>query len=602
MALNIKEAQEEFALLKEQERERNYEYYLLRQAVKGNFRWPVDWPKHVPKQKRNLCKPITERFATYLMGQGFDFNIERPNTLNYRETAERTEKILEVLFELSNAPLQWAMGAKTGSELGRTIFKVYKKGATGAEHACFTYCQPDYFYGIPTGDDQLSDYSVVYYSYPLDVAAAKRQYGPRDYKTERQLAGGQRYEDRRNNVNPYGQLSDRRIPVLECWTKDDYALVVGGVTIYNDKNPNKWIKTGEGFIPFVVIENSRNSGEARGEADIAQSRELNETYNQLFSLKHHIVKRWLRPTLVWEGAPSNYAEILAQTINGGGAIPARLGSKLYFLTHDRENTAVMELESETRAAILENAGMTDTALQGTVQGSINTGPSAAMQFQPVVASVEAKQTEWTWGLKRKCAMMLNIQEQIGNSAALGEAVINNTMASENNGDGEVVALSGYDIAGLREVVINWPGVLPKDDVALANLEIQKAQAGMQSYYTTLEKLGEKYPDDELSRVRMENQDPSLRGEKVAEQLRAQTPLLKAGADAQLKQEQMAMQQQQANQQNELAMMQAEAQAAPNDDELAKQGDIGARLRQMQKAHQARLDMEGEGAPSIAIGG
>jgi len=597
MPINIEQAYREFNILKEQEQGRNYEYYLLRQAVKGNFRWPSDWPRHVPKLKRNLCKPITERFATYLMGKGFSYNVERPNTLDYREHAERTEKVVRRVLELSRGWMQFALGAKTGSELGRSIFKVYKKGSGKNAHACFTYCQPDYFYGIPSGDDHLADFSVVYYSYPLDRSEAERMFGPGDYKDETQLAINRRYDKRYENE--VGQLQDerlasRRIPVLEVWTKDEYALIVGGVVKYNGPTPPeyRWKENGEGFIPFVVIENSRNAGEAIGEADIAQARELNEEYNQLLSLQSHIVKKWLRPTLVWEGAPQNYAQLLSQTLAGGGALPARLGSKLYFLVHQGTNQELPLLIQQIREAILENAGMSEIALQGTVQGSINTGPALAAQFQPVISAIEKKRTEWENGIKRIVAMLLNVQEHIGDSDMLGEAVINQDTKSRWHADGELVKLSGKDIAGLREITVSWPGVLPKDDFEAARLEMEKAAQGFQSIYTTLEKLGEEYPSDEIARIRMENEDPSLRGEKVAEQLRAQTPLLKAQADAQLKAAEMGMEQERMSM-DALAQAAAASGLPPGDEELAAQGDFSARIRQMAQAQQAKLDMEGD---------
>lgn len=587
-AIDLTEANEEFSLLKAREQTRNFEYYLLREAVAGNFRWPRNWPAHIPKLKRNLCKPITHKFATYLMGKGFSFNVERPNTLEFRDSAERTEKILRRLLDLAKSDIQYQLGALTGSELGRTIFKVYKKGKPGSQHACFSHCQPDYFYGIPAGDDVLlGDWSTVYYSYPIDILEAKRTWGDKPYKPEGQ-SDRTRYEDNGSRRYDTDFGASRRVPVFEVWNKDSYALEVGGVVIENGDNPYKWKATGEGFIPFIVIENVRNSNR-QGEADIAQSRELNESYNQLLSRKFHIINRYLDPTLVWEGAPSNYAEILAQTLAGGGAIPARLGSRLQFLTHQGPNPAVLELEQTVRAAILENAGINELALQGQLQGSINTGPSAAAQYQPMLSSIEGKRTEWQRGLRLKFAMMLELQEQIGDSKVLGKAVINQDRKSQNHADGELVELSGKDIAGLRDVTINWPGVLPKDDFEASRLELEKASQGFQSIYTTLEKLGEDYPDDEIARIRMENNDPSLRGEKVAEQLRAQAPILKAQGQQALGEAQFIADQQ--NQAAEMEMQRGGGPVGPAPEE--DPNDIMTRIRALTKNHAARLNMDEE---------
>lgn len=531
--LDAKKAYEELSLLKRQEEDRNYVYYLLRQAVRGYFLWPNSWPDYIPKVKHNLCKPVSERFSVYLMGKGFSYNVDRPNSMEYREAAERTEKILRRLLELSNSDIQFDQGSLTGSQLGRTVYKVYRRGKKGAEHACFVNCQPDYFYGIASGDDYLSEFSKVYYSYPLDRLEAERLFGPGDYKTQAEMARDEFFEVRPDDdVSQLGFQDDRRVPVLEVWTKDNYLLNVGGVTKYNGENPNKWKDSGEGFIPYVVIENISHAGTRTGEADIAQIRELNQELNYVISRKAHVVGRWLKPTLVWEGAPSNYMEILTATVGGGGAIPTRIGSRLSFLSYERTLDSVLEYEQTLRKAILETAGMSEIALQGTVSGSINTGPALEAQFQPVLSTVEKKRKKWEAGLKQLFAMLLNVQEDIGNSKALGQAVVHEQQRSQENPDGDLVELSGKDIAGLRQVSISWPGVLPKDDIAASRLEMDKASQGIQSIYTTLEKLGIEYPQDEIARIRFENNDPSLRGSQVAEQLRAQAPLVNAETNQQ----------------------------------------------------------------------
>lgn len=585
-SIDIEQAHEEFVVLKSENQARNDEYYLLRQAVKGNFRWPRDWPNHIPKVKHNMCKPITERFSTYLMGRQFTFNVDRPNTLEYRDAAERTEKLLRRLIDLSQGDLQFMAGARSGSVLGRTVFKVYKKGSGKRQHACFNMCQPDYFYGIPANDAASGNWAKVFYSYPLDMSEARRLFGDHPYKTEAEIALGNRYDPMPEEARTNGQLltNRRRVPVLEVWTADAYLLEVGGVVVFNGDNPNKWSDTDEGFIPYVTIDNIRNEGDTWGESDIAQVRDLNEQLNYLLSRKQYVVGRWLQPTLVWEGAPQNYAEILTSTIGGGGAIPTRLGSKLYFLAYDRPNPAVAELEQSLRQAILETTGLNEIAFQGTVHGYVNTGPSVNAQYQPLTSVIQKKQEIWEEGIVQLFAMLLQTQETIGDSDVLGHTVINSSVNSKNGSDGEVVELSGNDIAGLRKVTISWPGLLPKDDTQAAQLEIQKAQAGMQSIYTTLEKLGEEYPDDEISRIRMENTDPALKGQQVAEQTRSDAAALSAQASAHTAGLDMSQQQGAPSDQEN-----PPEEAAPSEEQ---DNSIGARLRALAR-NRPQLDNSGD---------
>lgn len=601
--LDVERVHNEFNRLKQQSAQRNTNYYLLRQAVKGNFRWPRTWPTHIQKLKHNFCKAITERFAALLMSKGFDFTVDRPNTVEFRESAERAEKILRKLFDLSGAPLQFEMGAKSGSQVGRTIYKVYRKGPKGAEHACFSYCQPDYFYGVPAGTNQLGEYATVYYSYPIDIETARQVYGDKPFKTEAELSRSNFYDlipEQQASPTAVGLLHQRRVPVFEAWTNDYYLLEVGGVTIFNGKNPYKWSDTGEGFIPYIVIENIRNSGDGIGEADIEQVRELNEVYNQLVSRKNHIVGRWLTPTLVWEGAPSNYVQQLQSVIGGGGGLSTRIGSRLYFLEHASPNPQVAELQQELRQAILESAGMNEIALQGTVQGSINTGPALESQYQPVLATIDNKRKEWEGQLRLLCRMMLQVQEDIGASKALGQAVVNASMDSQDS-DGELVALSGKDIQGLRDVTISWPGVLPKDDLGASRFELEKLQTGVQSIFTTMSNLGMDYPDDELARMRDENADPQLKGQAVADQMKAQAQAQQAQAGAQSQQmqamqamQQMAMAQQQGQQpQGGPEPEPTNTAALPDERTLLSQGNTGAVIRELRRRSAAKFSDEGD---------
>lgn len=613
MAIDVKKSMQEFESLKLDNRERNLEYFLLRKAYRGTFRWPTKWPTHIERLTRNFCGTIVDRHTTYLMGKGFTFNVDRPNTLEYRQHAECAEKILHRLFDLSSSDVQFIEGAKIGSKLGRTIFKVWKKGEDGHQHAAFSYCQPDYFFGIPIGPDSPGEFSKVFYSYPVDRDEAVRRYGNHPYKGEEEGAT-QHYDIRTEEQGRRGQVEqERRVPVVEIWTPENYALIVGGVTIYNGNTPDeyRWKDSKKGFIPFIVIENARNDEDGYGTADIAETRLLNEQYNYLFSRRQHIVNRWCTPTVTWEGAPQNAASIIADTVEGGGLIPMRLGSRIGLLTYDKPNPAVQEQLTELRTAMIETAGLNEVSYQGLSNSSFNTGPAMAAQYQPMLATVEKKRKEWSTGIPLLCAMLLNVQESIKKTDVLGEAVINATTKSQSaipngdpaaaaqgitnysdNPDGDLVMLNGDMIAGLRRVTISWPGILPKDDVQAAQLELQKTQQGLQSFYTTLEKLGEEYPDDEIARIRMENQDPALRGEKVAEQMKAATPLInqqsKNQHEASLQAMKMAADMQMQQQQQAPPAPEFLDQGPPPD----QGGDLGSRLREAAKMQQIQMNDQG----------
>lgn len=612
MTLDIKKAYEEFEWLKAHQATRNRTYYLNRQAVKGNFRWPADWPSHIDKEVENWCKPIVQRHTQFLMGKGFTWNIERPNTLEMREAAERAEKILQKIERKSKAKLQFIDAAKNGSMLGRSIFKVFITGPKGRQLAAFASVLPDYVYGVSAGGENSGEFSTLYYSYPLDLLEAKRIYGDHDYKTLATVDTASRYYEPIPEQRVEKDPRERTVPVVEIWTKDDYAIIVGEKIVAKGENPFRWDDTGEGFIPFVVIDNIRNAGEASGEADIEQSRIANEKLNWLAARKSHNVGRFLVPTLVWEGAPTNYSETLQKVLKGGGAIPVRLGARLQFLSHDRPNPMVAEKQAELRKSIVQVSGLNEVVIDGAPTGSINTGPSLQAQFQPALGTVEEKRMAWDVGIAELYAMLLQTQERIGDSKALGQAVINrrpdatsNMMAApegeasaEFNDGGMLVTLSGKDIRGLRDVSVYWPGVLPKDDLEASRFEIEKTSQGFQSIYTTLEHLGVDQPGDELARIRMENQDPHLRGEKVAEQARAMAPFETARMRSETDLTKAAMQQMSAPGAEGAPVEELEPLGSPA--EATGVPDIRERFRQLQAASIPEMDLEGD-EPVVTTG-
>jgi hypothetical protein len=86
---------------------------------------------------------------------------------------------------------------------------------------------------------------------------------------------------------------------------------------------------------------------------------------------------------------------------------------------------------------------------------------------------------------------------------------------------------------------------------------------------------------------MENNDPSLRGEKVAEQIRAQAPLIKAQGQQALDEAKFITEQQ--AQAQEAQGGGSPAGPAPEENP----NDIMSRIRQIQKAHAARLDLDAD---------
>jgi hypothetical protein len=253
---------------------------------------------------------------------------------------------------------------------------------------------------------------------------------------------------------------------------------------------------------------------------------------------------------------------------------------------------VQELEQALRVAILETAGLNEIAFQGTVHGYVNTGPSVNAQYQPVTSVIQKKQKVWE---KASSSVRDAAPDSRGHRRleALGPGVVNASVNKKNGSDGEVVKLSGKDIAGLRESPSRGRACCRRTTWPLRSLRCRR-RAGLQSIYTTLEKLGEDFPDDEIARIRMENTDPSLKGQAVAEQTRANASMVSAQANAQ----RMVCRRRLVTAPPDLYG--GSAQTAPNpadvnaEQSLVHQSSVGQRLRELARnaAMQRQVDNTG----------
>ena len=78
-----------------------------------------------------------------------------------------------------------------------------------------------------------------------------------------------------------------------------------------------------------------------------------------------------------------------------------------------------------------------------------------------------------------------------------------------------VSLTAEDIAGNYFVDIDYGNILPRAETEYQQNEVYKNKTGNQSLYTTMDNIGVESPDDEMERIREENQDIALNPEKVA---------------------------------------------------------------------------------------
>ena len=78
-----------------------------------------------------------------------------------------------------------------------------------------------------------------------------------------------------------------------------------------------------------------------------------------------------------------------------------------------------------------------------------------------------------------------------------------------------VSISAEDIEGDYFVDVDYGNILPRAETEYQQNEVYKNKTGNQSLYTTMDNIGIESPDDEIERIRQENQDIALNPEKVS---------------------------------------------------------------------------------------
>ena len=519
--MDLRQEYSEFVAQKNDKRQRNQDYWLLRQAFQGVFRWPTDWSQWIPKLRINLIRRTVLTHASFLMGKGFDIQVQPLDvTEDARKKAQVVEKALYELLEQSGRASVFQRAAQNASLLGMAVLRPYlETPKDGPAKVCIASCQPEYTYPIAKGDDYTS-LAKVFYAYTVDRTQAVHLFGPGDYRNEREVDSQMRGEPL-GNISTSGNhfILNRKVPVLEIWTDVEYALVVGGLVKYNGPNPY-------GFIPFEVVQNLDAGDGVEGLSDVADILELNEEVNQIYSLRAYHLKRWMKPTVVWPRAPQGGEDAIRKVVAGGGFIGSPTENVPGFMQPPDPGQNVSEFLDRVRSVIVETAGLNETAFSGQSGASVQTGTALSVSFTNVLSTLGLKQANWSEGLRRLFAKVLELAET--NVKEIG--VLPDPAAKTSKAEG--IRVMGSDIAGHRRVKVLWPGLMPKDDVQAARLELEKVSAGVQSRVSTIEKLGEDFPDDELSRIQEETENPGLNPRDQANMLRAQATQTVAGAKAQ----------------------------------------------------------------------
>lgn len=502
--------------LRSSDARRRSEWSILRDAYADTFRWPNSWQHDVQQIQVNMVKKAVQLHANYLLGRGVDLELPPLGpSKKHRSAADAAEKTFRTALDVAGTDRQLWRGALLGSLLGTTVFKVHWRtppGQTTKNQAYISCCQPEYFSATTRTDDD-TELSSVYYTYLLDRAEAKRTYGDLPFRTEREISDLLHGENVGGGIlNPSLPGSLQKIPVFEYWTDERRLEVVGGFVVADQSNPFKW-------IPYVVIPNTDSLGGFWGKSDVWELLLLNEQINQMISDERHAARRALRPVLKWRNPPINSNQQV-DALREGGVLTMHGQSDVEWMPHPPAPADFATFRERLSQLGIDGAMLNEIAWTGGNGATLGSGPSLELKYQNVLAVLMGKKKTWTVGLRqlyRRYLQLLADEKHcdIGYEKPKGKT------------DKDLMAYTPKTVGGHREVKVGWPGLLPKDDATQQGLEITKHREGLQSKATTIGRMGNDYPEDELERIREERKDEQLHPQENANLKRADAAMVRA---------------------------------------------------------------------------
>ena len=411
----------------------------------------------------NLLANVVDRYTDF-MSQPPDWRVIPVDTTEEALImADKQEKFLYSQWELNNIQMAQQWQAHLQALLGSFGFSVMPNfndqgKIVNKEHIVrINVLTPDYTYAMPKSDNIRDLDFVIVDAY--DYRLGKDQYNP-------------------------------TLPVSQ---KRDFA----NTHIYYDENVIKVIEKGEikneighefGFLPIVLGQNRVKPHCVEGVGDLDQSVGLMEYTNELLSWLADMIEYHANPITIIKGytadskLPANGRWFLgpdgdAKFLQWQGPTPA---------VENMINRMVSFIQDQTHLspAILGNdipSGTSGSAVQTLLSGI----QATMLRKQVTLGDVYNKTNEVIFKIVEK---IFSNKEIVIRGTRRGNVFVERFQGSEINGN-------------YRNQVVWPPGIL--DQSSRIGLEIQKLSSGLQSRYTTMEKIGIDSPIDEMKRIEAE---------------------------------------------------------------------------------------------------
>ena len=478
------------------------------------------------KQRYDIPLPfdhaITQKHAYRIAGRLPDVVRPRQNSdQGERERADTVEKIIYASWRSSHAARQFASGAHHASHLGAACFDIYFDLAQQMPR--FREIHPGNVIVIP-GVDEQHDFSEVFRFQTVSRQTFIAQWGSRE------LPEGSSIADVRSDT----EAGPDEVTVVTRYTPQVFERFAGGVMLEQRTH-------GYGFCPYVVIPNLGPIEMIWGLSDHEFYRHIAEYYETAISRQADVMDGTAGGAIQDFGTGQDANKTL-DALRTGGVIPVKKDSQGLKPVETPQFGPWIDQHLMLVREAIDDLGFTPPAAWGKI-GSTS-GTDRLLQIAPQAELTKLKRINWSDGLARLNTMILKlVEQQTGQSAPatfrgthsrkmrntpftiILDAAVKSAVAPQDPslampipGQPTVnVPLSPKElIQGDYETQVEWPENFDRDDPQFVLGEINKFTAGIQSAYTTLERLGITDPADELDLIQREAEEmPWLRSGMIA---------------------------------------------------------------------------------------
>lgn len=256
-----------------------------------------------PSTRHALRVPLAHQAAVKIVGR-FMQELPQSRVLPRQESeaerwrAEAVEKMLASVYGWSNALVEFQSGAWHCNVLGASVFRL--GWDMEKQQPWFRSVRPEnVLVKFATGDGREYDY--VCYAAERTADSVKRKYGVSSLEPDRIEDGSGR----------------EFVTVIDYWDKEQHVLTAGGKILNDVMDAGKGTENQYGFIPYIIFRNVGPTEYVWGFSDLEFYEGLAEYYNSLISQHADTIKMYSNPPVFAKQTGHSASDILSIFRDGG---------------------------------------------------------------------------------------------------------------------------------------------------------------------------------------------------------------------------------------------------------------------------------------------